>query len=152
MNRKADADIIERLLREDYRIIDILPGRVSEENAQRYFAAERYFLKEENLKQIRKRFAHFLIKLNCYFEMEVSYDDPDTFYTDPDPELLATRIIDLPLNGSLRVLIDDSRMMIDLDGSDTWMTVYGGDENRAKLIKTLARSEGLFLWTPEKEN
>ena len=152
MNRKTDADIIEDLLNKEYRIIDILPGRVDEKSAVRYFAAEKYFLKEENLKQIRKSFAHLLIKLNCYFDMRVSFDNSDIFQTDIDPELLATRIISLPLNGFFRALADKDHIMIDLDGSDTWMTVYGADEDMARLIKTLARSEGLFLWTPETQS
>ena len=49
-------EMIEALLNEPYRVIDILPERVPEKAAGRYFAAEKYWLQPPMLADLRRRF------------------------------------------------------------------------------------------------
>ena len=139
----------EGFLQKTYRIIDILPERVSEERASQYFAIDAFFLNEDNITDLRKRFIRLFLKLECYYEMRVSFD-LETYEKDPAPDELADRILDLHSNDQLRVFLNDL-MMIDYDASDSNMTIYGEDPQRPDLLKQLVLSEGLFLWRPEDQ-
>ena len=142
-------EMTERFLQKTYRIIDVLPERVSEDRASQYFVFDDYLRNEDNIKDLHKRFIRLFLKLECYYEMSVSYD-LETYEKDPAPDELADRILDLHPNDRLRVFLNDL-MMIDYDASDSNMTVYGEDAQRPDLLKELILSEGLFLWRPEDQ-
>ena len=63
---------IESLLEKPYWLIDILPKQVPAGSAVQYFKAERYFLTW--LDEISWKFARILIRLNCYYDLQVSTD------------------------------------------------------------------------------
>ncbi len=142
-------EMTERFLQKTYRIIDVLPERVSEDRASQYFLFDDYLRNEDNIKDLHKRFIRLFLKLECYYEMSISYD-LETYEKDPAPDELADRILDLHPNDRLRVFLNDL-MMIDYDASDSNMTVYGEDAQRPDLLKELVLSEGLFLWRPEDQ-
>ncbi len=142
-------EMTERFLQKTYRIIDVLPERVSEDRASQYFVFDDYLRNEDNIKDLHKRFIRLFLKLECYYEMHVSFD-METYEKDPAPDELADRILDLHPNDRLRVFLNDL-MMIDYDASDSNMTVYGEDAQRPDLLKELVLSEGLFLWRPEDQ-
>jgi hypothetical protein len=142
-------EMTERFLQKTYRIIDVLPERVSEDRASQYFVFDDYLRNEDNIKDLHKRFIRLFLKLECYYEMSVSYD-LETYEKDPAPDELADRILDLHQSDRLRVFLSDL-MMIDYDASDSNMTVYGEDAQRPDLLKELVLSEGLFLWRPEDQ-
>ncbi len=150
MNEKTKTEeMTERFLQKTYRIIDVLPERVSEDRASQYFVFDDYLRNEDNIKDLHKRFIRLFLKLECYYEMSVSYD-LETYEKDPTPDELADRILDLHQSDRLRVFLSDL-MMIDYDASDSNMTVYGEDAQRPDLLKELVLSEGLFLWRPEDQ-
>lgn len=39
--------------------------------------------------------------------------------------------------------------MISVDGDDLYMTLYNPNEDLLEFIRTLASSEGLYMWKPE---
>ncbi len=150
MNEKTKTEeMTERFLQKTYRIIDVLPERVSEDRASQYFVFDDYLRNEDNIKDLHKRFIRLFLKLECYYEMHVSFDT-ETYEKDPAPDELADRILDLHQSDRLRVFLSDL-MMIDYDASDSNMTVYGEDAQRPDLLKELVLSEGLFLWRPEDQ-
>ena len=65
-------DIIENLLSKPYWLIDVLPKQVPAGSAGQYFKAERYFLSW--LDEISWKFARILIRLNCYYDLQMSTD------------------------------------------------------------------------------
>ena len=66
------ADLIENLLSKPYWLIDVLPKQVPAGSAGQYFKAERYFLSWFD--EISRKFARVLIRLNCYYDLQVSTD------------------------------------------------------------------------------
>ena len=76
---------IEELLQTPYWIIDILPKRVPENSPGQYFRIEK-FLREEQMKNIRQRHAHMVLKLNCYREIELDGEK------NPEPVRIAEAI------------------------------------------------------------
>ena len=138
-------EIPETLFGKPYWLIDVLPEQVPEERAAAYFAAERYWLRPENLEGIRRRFADLLLKLNCYHSLEAAAgeDDPVPVLA---PEQLAARITEAREN--LVFFLPGMNAAITLNRDDLYMTVYDPPQPLLDLLGRLAAADGLFLRRP----
>ena len=141
-------DLMDELLEGPYLIADILPCQVPAGSGGQYFSMERYFLQPERISTLRRRFAEILLRLNCYFDMAVSFDSCRTWELNPDPEGFAAMLESLSGNCFLRALFEEQRMMIDIEHDNTYMTVYGKDPRLLDKLRALASAEGLFVWSP----
>jgi hypothetical protein len=129
-----------------YCIIDILPEQVPSDSPGRYFEVERYF--RSRLDKIIRKFADFLLKLNCYCELEVSRDC-ETFSGDFAPEdlecfLLETNASPYPLY----IRVNHTDALFAYAGDVHYLTLYEPDRELLRLVHQLAQSEGLFVWVP----
>ncbi len=129
-----------------YCIIDILPEQVPSDSPGRYFEVERYF--RSRLDKIIRKFADFLLKLNCYCELEVSRDC-ETFSGDFAPEdlecfLLETNASPYPLY----IRVNHTDALFAYAGDEHYLTLYEPDRELLRLVHQLAQSEGLFVWVP----
>ncbi len=139
-------DLMGALLEGPYWIVDILPEQVSAHAAGQYFAVERYFLQPERIVPLRRKYAEILLRLNCCFDMAVSFDACATWETNPDPETFAERVAGLAGNDFLRAVFPEQNAMIDYDHNDTYLTVYDPDAALLDKLRALAAAEGLFVW------
>ena len=139
-------ELIECLLEGPCWIADILPEQVPKDSDGQYFAVERYYLQAGRIQALHRRFAEILLRLNCYFEMAVSFDAGESWEYDPNPEIFAGRLAGLPGNGFLRAMFTEQRAMVDIAGDDTYMTVYDPDSRILDKLRMLAGAEGLFVW------
>ena len=139
------------LLEGPYWIVDILPEQVSAHAAGQYFAVERYFLQPERIAPLRRRYAEILLRLNCYFDMAVSFDACATWETNPDPETFAAHVEGLSGNEFLRAVFAEQNAMIDYDHNDTYLTVYDPGAALLDKLRALAAAEGLFVWKAPQE-
>ena len=144
-------DLMGRLLEGPYWIVDILPEQVSADAAGQYFAVERYFLQQPRIVSLRRRFAELLLRLNCYFDMAVSFDSCMSWETNPDPEAFVERVAGLSGNDFLRAVFPQQNAMIDYDRSDTYLTVYDPDAALLDKVRALAAGTGLFVWSPPRK-
>ena len=152
MNREqAYQELVEELLEGPYWIVDILPEQVSAEAIGQYFAVERYFLQRERIVPLRRKYAEILMRLNCYYDMAVSFDSCMSWETNPDPEVFVNRVAGLSGNDFLRAVFTRQNAMIDYDHNDTYLTVYDPGSVLLDKVKALAAAEGLFVWSPPKE-
>ena len=129
-----------------YCIIDILPEQVPSDSPGRYFEVERYF--RSRLDKIIRKFADFLLKLNCYCELEVSRDC-EMFSGDFAPEdlecfLLETNASPYPLY----IRVNHTDALFAYAGDEHYLTLYEPDRELLRLVHQLAQSEGLFVWVP----
>ena len=129
-----------------YCIIDILPEQVPSDSPGRYFEVERYF--RSRLANIIRKLADFLLKLNCYCELEVSRDC-ETFSGDFAPEdlecfLLETNASPYPLY----IRVNHTDALFAYAGDEHYLTLYEPDRELLRLVHQLAQSEGLFVWVP----
>ena len=129
---------IDELLETPYWVIDILPEQVKEDSPGQYFAVERYWLEPDRLRPVKQKHLDLILKLNCY--REVSLDEEET--GNPDPE----RIAEAVLNRYVCVRTGDA--LITSGADDLYLTLYHPDEALLKLVETLARGEGLYVWAP----
>ena len=145
MNRP---DIIENLLSKPYWLIDVLPKQVPAGSAGQYFKAERYFLTW--LDEISWKFARILIRLNCYYDLQVSTDG-ETWILNASPEELARFFEESAASHSpLSVLIGSDTALVTFSGYDHYMTIYNPDEELLELVRQCAQAEGLFVWGPKQ--
>lgn len=139
-------NLMGELLEGPYRIADVFPRQVSKERGAQYFAAERYWLQPERLGNLRRKQAEILIRLNCYYEMTVSFDSCESWETSPEPIRFAGRLESMTGNDFLRAVFAEPKTMIDIEPCDTYMTVYSRDQSFVGLLGKLCAAEGLFLW------
>ena len=144
-------DMMGELLEGPYWITDILPEQVPADAAGQYFAVERYFLQPERIIPLRRKYAEILLRLNCYYDMAVSFDSCMTWEANPDPEAFAERVAGLSGNEFLRAVFAEKNAMIDYDHNDTYLTAYDPDAALLDKLKALAAAEGLFVWSPTEE-
>ena len=85
----------EALLNKPYWVIDFLPEQVPEGSSGQYFAVEEYFLRPERIAAIHARFADILLKLNCYYDLQVCEAGTEAFETNPTPEALSVRVCEM---------------------------------------------------------
>ena len=137
----------ERLLNEPFWVIDVLPEQVPAENAARYFAVEKHFLRPSAMEELHRRFTDLLLKLNCYYDFQVFLPDADQPVISPAPELLASWIG--TEQKDLCVLLPGEDALITLNHDDIYMTVWHPSEALLKRIGCLASADGLFLRQPE---
>ncbi len=141
--------LIGELLETPCWIIDILPERVPSDAKGQYFAVERYYRQPERMASLYREFAELLIRLNCYYDMAVSFDSCGHWELNPDPEIFVDQVINIRRNDFLRVVFEEQGAMIDMDPGDTYLTLFDPEEKLLDLVKELARAAGLFVW---KEN
>ena len=144
-------DMMGELLEGPYWIVDILPEQVPADAAGQYFAVERYFLQQERIVPLRRKYAEILLRLNCYADMAVSFDACASWETNPDPEAFAERVTGLSGNDFLRAVFAEQNAMIDYDHNDTYLTVYDPSAALLDKVRALAAAEGLFAWSPPQD-
>ena len=141
-------DIIDSLLSKPYWLIDVLPKQVPAGSFGQYFKAERYFL--SLLDEISRKFARVLIRLNCYYDLQMSTDG-ETWILNESPDDLARRFDESAASHSpLSVLTGSEDVLITFSGDDHYMTLYNPDEEILDLVRQCAGAEGLFVWGPKQ--
>ena len=131
-----------------HRIIDILPKQVPAGAAGQYFKAERYFL--SRLDEISRKFARVLIRLNCYYNLQMSTDG-ESWILNASPGDLARRFEESAASHSpLSILIGSDDALVTFSGDDHYMTIYNPDEELLELVRQCAQAEGLFVWGPKQ--
>ena len=137
---------IEEYLNKPYWVIDILPKQVPADGRGQYFEIEKYFLEHPQIDVIYRKFTHILLKLNCYEDINVSYDG-DEWMTNPAPHELEAALLKCMVDKQMfYIILKSSDVLITVSGDDTYMTVYNPTEEVLEIIGSLAGSEGLYIW------
>ncbi len=168
--------MIDHYFEKPYWIVDILPAQVPADSPGQYPAAEQYYLREPQITNIRRKYADLLIKLNCYYDVQVSCSDQldgeDSWVNNPEPEDLARLLQALKpfANPAVRqqrkhapglpagrvgracILVEKEHTLAVLNADDTYMTVYNPSAGLLEMLRRLAGAEGLFVWKPRKNN
>lgn len=138
--------MIESFFDKEYWIVDFLPKQVPEKGGGRFFAVEEYYLEPSHYAVLREQFSEILLKLYCFYDIQLFIDGDTEGIANPEPKLLASRIKDN--QSELCVLVGASEALITLGRDDTHMTVYAPSDDLLELIRTLASAVGLFVWKP----
>ena len=137
-------DLAGELLEGPYHLIDILPIQVPADSEGQYFKIDRYFLLKDNIVGLKKHFVSLLLKVNCYYDMYVSFDSHKTWTCNPDPADFEKELIEMKDNQFMRIIYPTCEAMIDYEPDDTYMTVYDPKKKLDALISVIAEREGFF--------
>lgn len=144
---------IDELLEKPYWIVDILPKQVPANAEGQYFKIEQYYLKR--LSFMCRKYGDMLLKLNCYFDIEVSHDG-EKWLCNPEPDSFEQRISacmsEHPTKPSLFISLKSQDVLLVIERDCTYLTVYNPTEEVLSLICQLATSEGLFVWQPTEKS
>ena len=138
--------MIDDFFDKEFWVVDFLPKQVPENAGGRFFSVEQYYLEPYRYAVLREQFSEILLKLYCYYDLQLFVDDDSEGIANPDPELLASHIKDN--QGNLCILVGASEGLITLSRDDTHMTVYAPSEDLLELVRMLADAVGLFIWKP----
>ena len=132
-------DKIEEMMQRPFWVIDILPEQVPKCPPGQYFAVENYFLKDPEV--IRKK-RNLVLKLNCYFDLEILVDDEEIRNPTPDDlaRLVEEKYLDIQIRDALLVS----------DPTGTHLSLFNADDRLLDLVRNIAAGEGLFVWQPKK--
>ena len=126
-------------------IADILPRQVPEDAAGQYFAVDRCFRQPERMTRLRRKMTEIILKLNCYYDAEYSFDPDGAWEMNPDPENAVRRLEALPDNRCFRALLPAQQTLLEIDPTDTYMSVWTENDEVLAMIRELAAAEGLFF-------
>ena len=143
--------MIDDYFERPYWIVDILPFQVPADSPGQYFTVEEYYLRKPRWQALRRKYLEILLKLNCYYDMAVSFDSCMSWEINPDPEDFTERVTKLSGKDFFRAVFAQQNAMIDYDHNDTYLTVYDPNASLLNKLKALAAAEGLFVWAPPRE-
>ena len=141
--------MIESLLESSCWVIDCLPEQVPDGGHGQVFAVERFWLRDSQQKELHRHFAQILLRLNCFYDIQVSRPDEETGETNPEPEQLWSWVTQG--KSDLLILLPDVPALIGVNWGDLYMTVYHASPELLGLLEKLSAAEGLFLWQPPQE-
>lgn len=138
--------MIDEFFDKEYWVVDFLPKQVPENNEGKYFSVERYYLEPSRYALLRARFAEILLKLYCYYDIQLFLGESTDAIENPEPDVLANYVTNNQHELRLSLIIADALITVGRD--DMNMTVYGPSKALLEMIRTLAGAVGLFVWKP----
>lgn len=137
----------EQLFETSCWVIDPLPYQVPSRSEGQFFAIESYWLSPPRVTELRRHFLQILLKLNCYFDLEVSRPEEGTFTANPDPATFASALCEE--HSEFNIFLPSQDSLITIRSGDIGMTVYHPSQQLLGLLDKLAAAEGLFFWNPD---
>ena len=127
----------------EYYVIDIFPSQIPAERGAAYSEAEKFFLQEPHLTLLHQKFARLAIKLGCYSDITLEYNDLQL--STPVPSMIYDTIINCKPIDSIALHFTNDNCAITYNGDDLYMTFYNPNGNLLKLAEKICGAEGLFL-------
>ncbi|OUO27526.1 hypothetical protein [Eubacterium sp. An3] len=141
---KADK-MIEKLIKKTVYVVDPLPEKVPKKSRGQYFEVEYFWHESGEAEKICRKFERIILKLNCYYDMDVKFKGKCT--KNPSPKKMQSWIRKC-VSGKkdyMNILLNDGEAMIILNEDDTILSVYNPNETLLALLEKLAAAEGLFV-------
>lgn len=135
-------NLFEEYFEKPYWVIDVLPKQVPANGAGQYFKIESYLRGQPYADILCNKFTNLIIKLNCYYDIEVFHTSGNRV-TNPAPEVLRAHISE---QQQIFIVLNSANSMIGYYCEDHYMTLYNPSEELLELVRLLAVSEGLFVW------
>lgn len=136
---------METLLEKPGFVIDFLPRQVPGDSQGRFFEVEQYFLKNKELKRMAKRFVRIILKLQCYYHLEI-YSGKWMEHMEIDELAAYIEQTVLKKKENIQFLFPEENVLLCLEGDSLNLTVYNPGPEIQKILSELAASEGMFFW------
>lgn len=141
---------IDELFTTPCYVIDILPEQVPKDSPGQYFAFEEYYF-ENHRQRLFEDFADILLKLNCYYDMHVSFQEE--WVVNPSPKMFYNQILACVTEKTyMNIMMEKENAMVIVNGEDLYLSVYNPNLKMQKLLSALAQAKGLFFRKSSEEN
>ena len=147
----ATLDIaVERLLEDDYWIIDILPSQIPIEKQAEYRALTDEYYESGKIAQLHQRYADILTMINSRFETAMLCMPEDEWTISPDDVAVKDAVIHHTERGCVDLLLPEEETLISLQAEDLYITVYHPTEEILSLLRQAVSESGFYIWqTPQ---
>ena len=149
----ATLDItVERLLEDDYWIIDILPSQIPIEKQAEYRALTDEYYESGKIAQLHQRYADILTMINSRFKTAMLCMPEDEWTISPDDVAVKDAVIHHTERGCVDLLLPEEETLISLQAEDLYITVYHPTEEILSLLRQAVSESGFYIWqTPQIE-
>ncbi len=147
----ATLDItVERLLEDDYWIIDILPYQIPIEKQAEYRALTDEYYESGKIAQLHQRYADILTMINSRFKTAMLCMPEDEWTISPDDVAVKDAVIHHTERGCVDLLLPEEETLISLQAEDLYITVYHPTEEILSLLRQAVSESGFYIWqTPQ---
>ena len=147
----ATLDItVERLLEDDYWIIDILPSQIPIEKQAEYRALTDEYYESGKIAQLHQRYADILTMINSRFKTAMLCMPEDEWTISPDDVAVKDAVIHHTERGCVDLLLPEEETLISLQAEDLYITVYHPTEEILSLLRQAVSESGFYIWqTPQ---
>ena len=147
----ATLDItVERLLEDDYWIIDILPSQIPIEKQAEYRALTDEYFESGKVAQLHRRYADILTMINSRFKTAMLCMPEDDWTISPHDNAVKDAVIHHTERGCVDLLIPEEDTLISLQAEDLYITVYHPTEEILSLLRKAVSESGFYIWqTPQ---
>ena len=147
----ATLDItVERLLEDDYWIIDILPSQIPIEKQAEYRALTDEYFESGKVAQLHRRYADILTMINSRYNTAMLCMPEDEWTISPDDVAVKDAVIHHTERGCVDLLLPEEETLISLQAEDLYITVYHPTEEILSLLRQAVSESGFYIWqTPQ---
>ena len=149
----ATLDItVERLLEDDYWIIDILPSQIPIEKQAEYRALTDEYFESGKVAQLHRRYADILTMINSRFKTAMLCMPEDEWTISPHNNDVRDAVMHHTERGCVDLLLPEEETLISLQAEDLYITVYHPTEELLSLLRQAVSESGFYIWqTPQIE-
>ena len=149
----ATLDItVERLLEDDYWIIDILPSQIPIEKQAEYRALTDEYFESGKVAQLHRRYADILTMINSRFKTAMLCMPEDEWTISPHNNDVKDAVIHHTERGCVDLLLPEEETLISLQAKDLYITVYHPTDEIISLLRQAVSESGFYIWqTPQIE-
>ncbi len=144
--RMATLDImVERLLENDYWIIDIFPEQIPEDRQKEYSKlTERYFEKSE-LAKLHRQYADIMAEISGKYHTAMLCLPEDEWIVSPDENAVRDAVVRHTERGCVHLLVPQAQTLISLQSEDLYITVYDPSDEILTLLKQTVPQKGFYF-------
>ena len=149
----ATLDItVERLLEDDYWIIDILPSQIPIEKQAEHRALTDEYFESGKVAQLHRRYADILTMINSRFKTAILCMPEDEWTISPHNNDVKDAVMHHTERGCVNLLLPEEETLISLQAEDLYITVYHPTEEILSLLRQAVSESGFYIWqTPQIE-
>ena len=149
----ATLDItVERLLEDDYWIIDILPSQIPVGKQAEYRALTDEYFESGKVAELHRRYADILTMINGRFKTAMLCMPEDEWTISPCDIAVKDAVIHHTERGCVDLLLPEEETLISLQSEDLYITVYHPTEEILSLLRQAVSKQGFYIWqTPQIE-
>ena len=147
----ATLDItVERLLEDDYWIIDILPSQIPIEKQREYRALTDEYSESGKVAELHRQYADILTFINNRFSTAMLCMPEDEWTISPADTAVTDAVIRHTERGCVDLLLPDEDVLFSLQAEDLNITVYHPTEEILSLLRQAVSKQGFYIWqTPQ---